>query len=166
MANYEDIRNFFDQSDELQRVVRLVASIPIVSGFTLDIDSSWIIAFDRAKYLLNVPEPLRTEYELDGRFFSNRVVGYRRRDLNAKVPEWERYAEGLREQYGKKLLPIVLSVIHRPLRASDEKETDDMGWLQRLVRTVRDASVAVRIEERPRARLAFASGDEITINPA
>ena len=166
MASYEAIRDFFDHSDELQGIARRAASIPIVSGFTLDVDSSWIVAFDRASGLMNIPEPRRTEYELDGRFFSSRVVGYRPRDLNAKLPDWESHAEGFYKQYGKKLLPIVLSVIHRPLRsAGPGEEAGDFRLLQQLVRAVREASVAVRIEERPRARLAFASGDEIAVNP-
>jgi hypothetical protein len=163
MADYEDIRNFFDQSDDLQSIARRAAKIPIVTGFVLDLDSSWAIAFDRSNNLIAIPEPRRTEYEIDGRFLSDRIVGYRRRDLNATLPQWNSYAESYQKNHGKKLLPIVLNIIHRPLRGG-AKEKDDMEWLQQLVVIVREASIAVRIEERPRARLALASGDKITVH--
>jgi hypothetical protein len=159
MASYEDLRKYFDESKLLQQAVRSAAEIPIVTGFTLDIDPWWSYSYDVENDLVD-----RTQtppWRSDPRFFRSdgepRNVllppdrGYRRRDLHKPIPGWE------------KRLPIVLTVVHRPLRASQEGDT---GLLQQLVRAMREAGAAVRIEERPPARLALASGDQITVSPA
>lgn len=181
MASYEDIRAYFRVSELLQNAARNAAKIAIVTGFTLDIDPLWCHLYDVENNLVDLAQaPLWTS---DPRFFLyDRISalpgllplqppdrGYRRRDLNKVVSEWEREAEAFHKVTGRKRLPVVLTIVHRPLhapRTGEAPENDDTSLLQQLVITTRGAGVLVRIEERPQARLAVASGDEITVPPA
>lgn len=175
MASYEDIRNYFDNSDLLQQAVRRTAEFPIVTGFTLDIDPLWSHLYDVENNLVDLAQtPL---WRSDPRFFPYDRFGssagalplqppdrgYRRRDLHRTPSQWKNETETFRNNTNRERLPLTLTVVHRPLRASQPEDTD---LLQALVSVVREQRVAVRIEERPRARLALASGDEITIRPA
>jgi len=180
MPTYEDIRSYFDGSEELQGVARSVANVPIVTGFMLDVDPLWSHLYDVENDLVELDQaPLWTS---DPRFFLyDRMVattgrlplqppdrGYRRRDLNKSVIQWQHAAEDFSRSTGKKRLPVVLTIVHRPLRATrlgESPEVDDTSSLQRLVRAARAAPALVRIEERPHARLTFGSGDEIRIPP-
>jgi hypothetical protein len=181
MANYEDIRAYFDESEPLRSAARNAARIPIVTGFTLDIDPLWSHFYDVENNLVDLAQaPL---WASDPRFFLyERLVsplgvlplqppdrGYRRRDLYKTVSPWKNETEAFHKITGRQRLPVILTIIHRPLRAPRSgqiSENDDTSLLQQLVQMTRGASVLVRIEERPQARLAFASGDQITVPPA
>lgn len=181
MPTYDDIRSYFDGSEDLQRVVRNVANIPIVTGFTLDIDPLWSHLYDVENDLVDLDQaPLWTS---DPRFFLYyRLVattgrlplqppdrGYRRRDLHKAVSQWQHVTDDFSRETGKRRFPVVLTIVHRPLRAprlEETPETDDTSWLQRLIRATREVPVLVRVEERPHARLSFSSGDAINIPPS
>jgi hypothetical protein len=183
MPSYEDIRAYFDESALLKEVVRSAASVPIVTGFTLDVDPMWGYYYDIENDLVDrthVPSGFT-----DSRFagflydmalppssilpFQDRDRGFRRRDLYKPVSLWKNETEIIRQRTGRERLPVVLTVVHRPLRSPRSGEVpdqDDAGLLQQLVRATSTARVLVRIEERQEARLALASGDQITIPPA
>lgn len=181
MASYEDIRLYFDQSELLQNAVRRAAQIPIVTGFTLDIDPAWSHLYDVENDLVDLSQaPL---WVSDPRFFLyDRPLapsgllplqppdrGYRRRDLKKAVSQWETQAEEFYKSTGRKRLPVVLTIVHRPLRAARVGQSpaeDDTSLLQQLVRTTREAGLLLRIEERPVATLTLASGDQIDVPPA
>lgn len=170
MASYEDIRAYFDESALLKEVVRNAARVPIVTGFTLDIDPLWSHLYDIENNLVDsthVPwgGTLPPSSSLP---FQPRDRGYRRRDLHKPVSLWKNETEITRQNTGRERLPVTLTVIHRPLRAArvgEHLDEDDTSLLQQLVRATLAFPVLVRIEERPRARLALASGDQITVPP-
>jgi hypothetical protein len=93
--------------------------------------------------------------------------GYRRRDLNQVVPSWQELADRYKKETQRTRLPVILTVVHRPLRARPTPGTteDDTYWLQQLVTNTREAGVLLRIEERPIAAFTLASGDPIDARP-
>jgi hypothetical protein len=177
MASYEDIRAYFDESTLLQDVVRSAARVPIVTGFTLDIDPLWSRLYDiendlvdptHVPYDTTLPPSSMTLPPSGILPFQLRDRGYRRRDLHKPLSSWKNETERIRKKTGRERLPVTLTVVHRPLRAArpgEHLDEDDTSLLQQLVRATSAVSVIVRIEERPRARLALASGDPITVPP-
>lgn len=180
MPNYEDIRDYFDRSDLLQSAVRGVASVSIVTGFTLDVDPLWSHYYDVENSLVDFDQaPLWTS---DPRFYLyDRLaspsgalplqppdLGYRRRDLNKTPHAWKLEAGLFRDATNRERLPVVLTVVHRPLRArgAGDSGEEDVRLLQQLIQTARNQPVLLRVEERPRARFAFTCGDEISIPPS
>jgi hypothetical protein len=177
VATYEDIRNYFQRSELLRRAARSAAPFPIVTGFTLDIDPLWSHLYDVKNNLVDLDQsPLWTS---DPRFFLSNwrsgalpVLppdrGYRRRDLNQEVSQWKNETEAFRKNTNRERLPVVLTIVHRPLRAprrDESPEQDDTSVLQQLIRATREVPVLIRIEERPQAQLAFSSGDKISVSP-
>jgi hypothetical protein len=176
MPTYEELRGYFEESGRLREAAGAAARIPIVRGFTLDVNPIWAFLYDMQYGLISWPR------EPDGRFplpldwlvhvnaagnpsrliewMKTRYQGYRRRDLYRRVPGWEQMAE----RYDAGLLPITLTIVHRPLRTplkNQEEERDEQEDLGRLVAIAGDFGPSIRIEERPVARLALASGDGI-----
>jgi hypothetical protein len=175
MASYEDIRAYFDGTALFKDVVRIAARVPIVTGFTLDIDPLWGRLYDIENNLEDPHDPFRDNRFLYAALPSSSIPppqpygrGYRRRDLRKPVSMWKRETEIFRQNTGRERLPVTLTVVHRPLRAArpgERLEEDDTSLLQQLVQSILAVPVLVRIEERPRARLALASGDQITVPP-
>jgi hypothetical protein len=185
MPTYEDLRTYFDQSEELQRAVRAVAEIQIVSGFVLDVDPLWSLLYDMENDLIDQQSELRGgpgdrhdlfEYlrhfpstvwrfgllEQFTQSVNTRYQGYRRRNLNHTVKVWEELVIGMGLRRWSS--PVNMTIVHRPVRASAEESitgTSDQEQLQALVRSIAGIRATVRVEERPTARFAFATGDEI-----
>lgn len=185
MPTYDDLRNYFEQSGQLQEAVRATVEIPIVSGFTLKVDPLWCLLYDIENDLIGwhsvlgrwprdihhlvddlmhfPPERWRVRlFDALTDLMTNRFQGYRRRDLYRPVKLWDELASswGVRQRS-----PVNLTVVHRPLR-SPTKEipgTSDQEQLQRLVQAIAQSQTSVRIEERPPARLALAPGDAIQV---
>lgn len=179
MPTYEDIRAYFDKSDELRGAAKRVAEIPIVTGFTLDIDPAWSHFYDVEHDLIDptgnllwVNDP---QYFLYERIVAPSAAlslqppdrGYRHRNLNERVVRWQQLADQFEKETGRKRLPIILTIVHRVLRGPrvDELYQDETLLLQQLVRTTRDSGVFARIEERPAATLTLAGGDQIDVPP-
>ncbi len=170
MASYDDIRVYFDESRLLRDAAEKAAGIPIVTGFALDLDSLWLLLYDQQYGQLDFsPDP---SWSSDHRYDENsafsapggfRPFGYRRRNLFAAVDIWEKLAGEYQSATGRKRLPVVMTIIHRPLQAKSGQPHDDADQLQELVRITQEAGVALRIEERPRARLSLASGGNIAV---
>jgi hypothetical protein len=185
MANYDQIRAYFQQSEALQAAVRRAASVPLVQGFTLDVDPLWSLFYDIENGLADWPTEdgsrtrewrelfdhphllFRYAYETDFLYrlrfrAAHRYQGYRSRDLRKEVKSWTM----LQEELGsRRSSPMIMTVVHRPLRGSEQEgrneESDDQAQLRTLVGLIRESAVPVRLEERPVARLAFAAGDGI-----
>ena len=165
MPTYEDLREYFEKSEALRAIVKETSDVRIVRGYTLDVDPFWSLAYDiedgiADPSLAGLLEWLATRdfptlYEFARRAPS--YQGYRRRDLYRSVPAWDRYNKNAKQ----KRSPVVMTVVHRPLRAPTEKDDTDRDALRRLFSIAAKASVAIRIEERPPARLALAGGDKI-----
>jgi hypothetical protein len=189
MPTYEDLRTYFDQSEQLRQAVRSVAEIPIVSGFVLDVDPLWSLLYDiendlvgwrsefggwpgdvhdLLEYLMRFPPgPWRIGlWEQLTQSLRNRYQGYRRRDLYRPVKVWDELAS----RFGfRQWSPVNMTIVHRPLRApaADEvADRTDQQQLQTLVRSIAGIQAAVRIEERPTARLALNAGNGIQIGHA
>jgi hypothetical protein len=161
MASYEDIRAYFDGTALFKDVVRIAARVPIVTGFTLDIDPLWGRLYDIENNLEDPHDPFRDNRFLYAALPSSSIPppqpygrGYRRRDLRKPVSMWKRETEIFRQNTGRERLPVTLTVVHRPLRAArpgERLEEDDTSLLQQLVQSILAVPVLVRIEERPRA---------------
>lgn len=168
----------------MQDAAGRAAHVPIVSGFTLDIDPLWSLLYDVQEGLIDWPptDPWRVEIppelsELDYWVFegtvslgwlATRFQGYRRRELFRRVQQWNVLAETYRGRTGKERLPVVMTIVYRPLRPPDPKfadRDDDLESLRSLVSIVREAKAAIRIEERTPARLALFGGDRIDVGP-
>jgi len=186
MASYEQIRTYFERSEILPAVARAAASVPIVQGFTLDVDPLWSFLYDIENdladwtieagwsptewhkflddYTLNLFRHGLSAALYDRLQFWSRIryQGYRSRDLYKPVKAWSRLQASLGTRRSS---PVVLTVVHRPLRAPAKEilneEPEDQAQLRRLFRLVREFRAQARIEERPVARLAFAAGDGI-----
>lgn len=178
MPTYEDIRAYFDESNRFREFVSTAAANPIVTGFTLDVNPLWSFLYDLENGLIDGrPWNWDAFWENAGRwrtgwwhaydfgplvpFVRRRNVafqGFRRRDLHAKVRAWD-------EALGRLgipvlLSPLVLTVVHRPVRAPEKEKSeapDDQTQLQRLVGLLSQSAEAIRIEERPLARFAGAT---------
>lgn len=176
MPTYDDLRAYFDESPLLRALVATAASNPIVSGFTLDVDPVWGYCYDFENDLIDMP-PLPPWFRSDRWAFEawtaqiawgpigwwmSRFQGFRRRDLYATVKSWEELEQSAREWTGRRRLPVTITIVHRPLRSDIASSAADTEALRGLVSTVRQAEVFARIQERPRARFAFAAGDAIT----
>lgn len=183
MPTYDDLRNYFQESGQLQAIAKAASAVPIVTGFTLDVDPFWAFLYDIENDLATWPSEVdmpRNWHErlevLDklfywGRLYGNlfalqlgtRYQGYRRRDLYKKVKMWERLESRYRPP---RLLPVKMTIVHRPLQPTlnpGKEEADDQEQLRRLVVLVRESPVSALVEERPLARLALASGDGIQV---
>src|SRR5579875_1449064 len=174
MPTYEDLRLYFQESRLLQDAARAAASVPIVRGFTLDVHPIWALLYDMESGL-SLPQTLDlrwvSPYSLESlieliilgippaslRWMKTRYQGYRRRNLYQRVSAWHK----ITGEYGE-LLPVILTIVHHPLRTPiKEEERDERADLSRLVTIARDSGPSVRIEERPVAHLAVATGDGI-----
>lgn len=69
MPTYEDLRAYFDASEAMTQLARAASEIPIVHGFTLDVDPLWMLLYDIEDGVLPEGERYRYEYLLDGRPF-------------------------------------------------------------------------------------------------
>lgn len=176
MPTYEDLRAYFGESSALQEATRSAASVPIVRGFALDVNPIWAFLYDIEYGLTSWPfdpdkrfqVPIDFLVQLNStgaptnpllQWMKVRYQGYRRRDLHRPVPAWQEIAS----KYGV-LLPVTLTIVHHPLRTplkNRAEERDEQEYLNRLVGVARNLSPNIRIEERPNAHLALASGDSI-----
>lgn len=173
MPTYEDLRTYFEESGPLREAARVAASVPIVRGFALDVNPIWAFLYDIEYRLISWPHnqfPVPIDWLIHlhsagtptGPFLQwmkTRYQGYRRRDLNRPVSAWQEVAP----KHGL-LLPVTLTIVHHPLRTPLKdrgEERDEQEYLNSLVEIARSFSPNIRIEERPNAQLALASGDKI-----
>ncbi|WCK05222.1 hypothetical protein [Agrobacterium tumefaciens] len=177
MPTYEDLRAYFDASEAMTRLAQAASEIPIVHGFTLDVDPLWMLLYDLEDGVLPDSERYRYEYLLDGRPFRDwwrlplafpewpfqtPYQGYRRRDLKRDVSLWAAIPRPTKSG------PVVMTIVYGPLKtpvkgaAAIGEDDGDIAALRQLTTLVNQSPAAARIEERPRARFAFAGGDEIT----
>lgn len=180
MPTYEDVRTFFDQSTPMRDVARRAAELSIVTGFTLQIDPYWRLAYDLDEGLYNwagldprsharllrmiaAAERDCEQWDAPVPYFA----GYRRRNIQRPVRSWMSFAGRWKKHFGKKRDPIVLTVVHRPARTPLRNGTSEGGdgdydeQLRRLSSILLESPLWVRIEERPRPTLAFSTGDGI-----
>jgi hypothetical protein len=183
MPTYEDLRNYFQETAILRDAAKEASKVPIVRGYALDVDPLWSLAYDiedgiadlsgdiwlRLYYLENfgvapnaflIPELASHIYLLGQRF-----QGYRRRNLFRSLKLWEK-AQKLGPNGIDRRLPVTMTIVHRQLRSPIEvnpKEDSDYEALRHLMLIASRAPGMVRVEERPPARLALASGDAIQI---
>jgi hypothetical protein len=177
MPTYEDLRAYFDTSDAMTQLARAASEIPIVHGFTLDVDPLWMLLYDIEDGVLPESERYRYEYLLDGRPFRDwwrlplafpewpfqtPYQGYRRRDLKRDVSLWDAIPRPTKSG------PVVMTIVYGPLKTPAKgtpealEDGGDIVALRQLTALINGSLASARIEERPRARLAFAAGDEIT----
>ena len=116
----------------------------------------------------NLPVPIKFLIQLNTpgtptnsflRWIKTSYQGYRRSDLYKREPAWEKMAS----MFGA-LLPVTLTIVHRPLRSplkSRAEGRDEQEYLARLVDIAGNFSPNIQVEERPAAQLALASGDNI-----
>jgi hypothetical protein len=182
MPTYEELRNYFDESGDLRGLAENTARIPIVSGFTISVDPVWAFCYDVEHDLidwvhgmrspLDYPWGLRVVGDLSAWELPSSVTsdpghrGFRRRDLYTKLKRWLDFEQHYLNVTGRRRLPVIMTIVHRPLAGPlstrlSNQEYDDQQALQVLVRTTRESGLAVRIEERPVARFAFAPGAAI-----
>ena len=184
MPNYEDLRAFFEESGELREIASVAARSAIVTGFTIDVDPLWALLHDLGTGLVHRGAPAWLDDYFE--FFPGlappwypefvdlalrpesvwygRCRGYRRRDLRYTDPRWEDLRSFTRGRYGYDRLPIVMTVVHRPIRPPTRDtggETDDQDQLRKLIGILNEVRVLVRVEERPLPRFSCAAGDEI-----
>jgi hypothetical protein len=171
MPNYEDLRIYFDEQTDLRQIVDRAARIPIVTGFTIDIDPLWAWLHDLYVGLANPSDPVlrRHPYTVTSVQRSNirlpAFEGYRRRDLMRDPPNWSQIRERWKNEFKKDRLPVILTIVHRPISPpikSGLREIDEQDALNQLMTVVNESRVAVHVEERPRAQFAFAAGDGIS----
>jgi hypothetical protein len=179
VPTYEDLRAYFQESSVLQETVSGVSKIPIVSGFILDVNPLWSYLYDIENNLTLAPQghwfPYWDDFfrwlpRLGHLSFMDNLEnlpgwrrtgfqGYRRRDLYSKVGLWEEAVTHL--QPPRRVLPVTMTVVHRPIRAPEKESKegqDDQAQLIRLVGALNQAPVVVRLVERRPARLASAQG--------
>ncbi|NNM72072.1 hypothetical protein [Enterovirga aerilata] len=172
MPTYDDLRDYFDRSEEFQRVTRQAAEVPIVSGFTIDVDPLWTFLYDaeEGSYGADFPVEPWLDHVYRSPFLWHRLSsadwpqpsfqGYRRRDLHRPVRLWSE----VNGWYGRKRCasPVILTIVHRPVRTPvAETTSDDEAHRRRLIEIANASGALVRVEERPEATLAFAPGDGI-----
>ena len=181
MASYDQLRNYFNESDNLRAAARRAAEFSIVQGFVLDVDPVWCLLYDIEDGLADWP----TDFALDRHEWrhilmhfpdpyyrglsvclhdhlrslaANRYQGYRERDLY-KLQDFARSPQSS---------AVSMTIVHRPLlppaEATRSTDSDDEAQLRSLVGIARESGGLVRIEERPLARLALAVGDKISTN--
>lgn len=186
MADYDDLRKAFDENSYLRQIASQAVKNKWVSGITLSVHPLWRLAYDfyasgvnptfsriwsedliRDVFLDNLSSTYYNNhfYRLLDRYL-NVYQGYVNRDLNMiHLPIWERFVERYRPWSNNYYSPLVMTIVHKPRKSPKrgEKvvENEPSDSLEDLYRLVRDSSWNVRIEERPRARLAASSGDEI-----
>ena len=183
MPTYEDLRTYFQESAELREIAKGASSVPIVSGFVLDVNPLWSFFYDIENNLALPPQSfwfiswsdlIQSPMDFTWNFsrdiqdavpawMRTRYQGYRRRNLYSTVKMWEEALSHLKPK--KRFLPVTMTIVHRPLRAPDEvgSKTDDQEQLARLVTLLTESPVAVRVEERPPARLAYPRGYGISV---
>ena len=183
MPTYDDLRSYFDESQQLQEIAKNASYIPIVGGFTLGVSPLWALAYDMEEGLSSLTRDgwhrLANYYEhgihYDLNYGASDVdfeiwvagglyLGFHRRDLNRKVKLWD----GFRSELSSKSmspLPVTLTIIHYPLRgprvAADDSDVNATHLLQKLIDIVRDGRGAVRLDERSPARMVLQSGEKI-----
>lgn len=181
MATYDDLRAYFDESP-LRSVANEAAEIPIVTGFTLDVDPLWSFLYDIEDGLIDQaqwPGDARGWWEYGIRhgflpdfhhpYWTHLIPsfqGFRRRDLHRAVKEWQYFWSNHPERL--KRSPVRMTIVHRPLRALDvegKEGADETSFLRRLIDIASRARSSVIIDERPRARMTFVSGDRIHTGP-
>jgi len=182
MPSYEDLRTYFQQSADLLDVAKSASSVPIVSGFVLDVNPLWSFMYDVENNLalppqgywfiswsnlLQFPDFILNFYENIHddipAWMRTRYQGYRQRNLYSKVKMWEDALSHIK--LTKRFLPVTMTIVHRPLRAPEEAgaKADDQEQLIQLVRLLTESPIAVRVEERPPARLAHTGGYGISV---
>src|ERR1700733_6321597 len=159
MPTYDDLRNYFQESGDLQAIARSASTVPIVSGFALDVNPLWSLLYDIENNLIQPPPmywPIsQAEFFLsfvntssslslsipDSVFpwMRTRYQGFRRRNLYASVKGWNEILTHLRSD--KRFLPVMMTTVHRPLRPPEESpaETDDQRELSRLIASLRES---------------------------
>jgi hypothetical protein len=182
MPNYDDLRTYFETSPDLQEAAKRASTVPIVSGFVLDVNPVWSFFYDIENHLSLPPQSFSfgfghgyvqssTDFSwiLAGNFqdfnptwISPGYQGYRRRNLYSPVKLWQQALSPFKPM--KRFLPVTLTIVHRPLRAPEEAEMkpDDQEQLTQLVALLTEFPVALRVEERPPARFAHTAGYGIT----
>lgn len=183
MATYDDLRTYFSESETLQRVSRATSEIPIVTGITLSVDPLWSVFYDNED---GDSEPLfhyyrwleffefyalqlgwNWEHMIDHATGVSTYRGFRRRDLNRRVDQWERFVLSWENHTGSKRSPVVMTLVHRPIRSplvgKEPTEAEDQNALRLLREAVRNeqGQATIRIEERPQAQLSLSVGDAI-----
>ncbi|MDZ7927137.1 MAG: hypothetical protein U5L46_08675 [Agrobacterium sp.] len=176
MPTYEELRAYFDTSEAMTQLARAASEVPIVHGFTLDVDPLWMLLYDLEDGVIPESERYRYDYLLEHRPLRDLwgvpfthpywpiqlpYQGYRRRDLNRKVSLWNPIPHPFESG------PVVMTIAYGPLktpekRAASAEDEGDLAALRDLTALVNRSPAYARIEERPRARLAFSGGDEIT----
>lgn len=180
MPTYEDLRAYFNESSKLRDVAERASRVPIFMGVALDVDPIWALLHDEQEALIAWPpsDPQRFALpadlsDLDEWVFqtdipiwwNTRYQGYRRRNLFLPVKRWDQLIDRYRAQRERDRLPVLMTIVHRPLRAPKSPErNEDAEALRELVLLIRESNLAsVRIEERPPARLSLAGGDKISV---
>ena len=181
MPTYDDLRSYFDDSDALRTLCSDVSDLSIVEGFTLTLDPVWVLLYDledrhgrahRDPHLLHrliwhldeypdVPISWAT-YPLHPWYDHPSEPGFRRRDLKREVQEWARFIKEDPNRSSPE--PIILTVVHRPLRSprvSEETSEADAEEVRRLWRIADASPLRVRVEGRPPALLSFSAGEAI-----
>lgn len=178
MPTYEELRGYFDASEAMTQLARQASEIPIVHGFTLDVDPVWMLLYDLEDGVVPDNERYFYDYLLDQSPLHDRwgapfslpywplqlpYQGYRRRDLTRKVSLWNAIP------HPEKSGPVMMTIVYGPLKTpvktpTTAEEDDNLAALRNLTTLINQSPAYARIQERPRARLAFAAGDEITTN--
>jgi hypothetical protein len=181
MPTYDDLRAYYQESQPLRELSASAAQLPIASGITVEIDPLWALIHDLEAGWNNPAEvrPLldwllseRSSWPaafpagwLDGRLaLMNQHQGYRRRDLQLTSSLWNRAVSRFESATGRKRLPLILTIVHRPVSTpagSDTAAEADLEALSTLYGMVMKAAVYVQVDERPLARFAISAGDGI-----
>jgi hypothetical protein len=108
MPTYEELRDYFQESGELQDITRSASKSPIVIGFTLDVNPWWAMFHDLENGLIHPAagnenwrgaESLFENWQWFGGFadlpphlsqLGGSYQGYRRRDLKFSNGYWEK----------------------------------------------------------------------------
>src|SRR5215831_20765937 len=131
MPTYEDLRAYFQESGGLQDVARGAASVAIVTGLTLDVDPLWSLLYDVQEGLIAWPpveaghfdvstdlsqlDYWNLEIPVSFVWLASRFQGYRRRQLSHRVKQWDQLVDKYRAHTGKERLPVIMTIVHRPL---------------------------------------------------
>ncbi|MXY51544.1 MAG: hypothetical protein F4Y86_03310 [Gammaproteobacteria bacterium] len=173
MPSYDDLRDRFDSSEELQRVCSVASAHSIVQGFTVTVHPLWAMLYDLDEY----PEARNQSgrlsrhpmgpyawpyYPMEHLRPLAPVRGYRRRDLNRRIPDWISISE--RDPWKTTPDPVLLTIVCRSMhspRVGDDESDDHDGQVRELWRIAGESSALVYLEERPPATLSLSPGDEI-----